>query len=339
MDKNFDVIVATSQFIKMYKENYDLFKPNIIKYFKDKKYINLFYVEMKSNIQFYTLLFNIKNQKINNQDKSILHNRLYRLFYTVFEEYNFYNLINEILNKKLNDEKILYKIFGTPLKTKSQKSQKSQKYFFKDKYMIDDAKVVYRNIKTSICKKKKCKKKFKNILDFGGGNCRIIKELGNLFNLTTKNIHCCDVKDRADKDGIKFKLIVSNKKLPYKNNSFDCILIRKVVSYVRDLDFTLSELSRILSKNGILYIEEYSAINDFDYLICDIQRLSEKYKKNILESRKKYWAKYYDNFELRNILNTHGFNFINESDKFWNISKGLSATNMMWSIYYKNKLI
>jgi len=90
-----------------------------------------------------------------------------------------------------------------------------------------------------------------------------------------------------------------------------------------------------LSKNGIIYIEEYSAINDFDYLICDIQRFSEKYKAYKLETRKKYWVNYYDNFELRNLLENKEFKFINESDKFWNISKGLSATNLMWSVYYK----
>ena len=329
MDKNFDVIVATSRFIKIYKENYDLYKPNIIKYFKDKKYVGRFYVEMKSNKQFYTLLFNIQNQNLNNQDKSILHNRLYRLFYTVISEEDFYTLIKEVLNKKMNDEKVMSKIFGPIKKPKSNSKS------FVDMYVKDDANVVYRNIITSICKNKKCKKNIKNILDFGGGNCRIIKELGNLFKLTKKDIHCCDVKDYADKDGIKYKLIESGKKLPYKDNKFDCIVIRKVISYIQDLDFTINELFRILSKNGIIYIEEYSAINDFDYLICDIQRFSEKYKAYKLETRKKYWVNYYDNFELRNLLENKEFKFINESDKFWNISKGLSATNLMWSVYYK----
>ena len=242
MDKNFDVIVATARFIKIYKENYYLYKPNIMKYFKDKKYIDNFYVEMKSDKQFYTLLFNIQNQKLNNQDKSILHNRLYRLFYTVMSEEYFYKLIKEVLNKKINDEKIMSKIFGPVKKSKSE--YKSSSKSFVDLYIKDDANVVYRNIKTNICKKKKCKKNIKNILDFGGGNCRIIKELGDLFNLTKKNIYCCDVKDYATKDGIKFKLIKSDKKLPYKDGKFDCIVIRKVISYIHDLDFTLNELLR-----------------------------------------------------------------------------------------------
>ena len=336
MNKKFNINNSTKLFIKIYKDNYDLYKSSIIKYFKDKKYIGKFYVEMKSNKQFYTLLFNIKKQKINNQDKSILHNRLYRLFYTIITEEDFYNLIKIVLHKKMNDEKVMSKIFGPIEKLKiNDKSKKSKS--IGTKYIKCDANVIYRNIITSICKNKKCKKKIKNILDFGGRNCRIVKELGNLFNLTKKNIHCCDIKDYSNKNDIQYKLIEYGKKLPYKDNKFDCIIIRKVISYVQDLDFTINELFRILSKNGILYIEEYSAINDFDYLICDIQRFSEKYKVNKLTSIKKYWVNYYDNFELRNILENHGLIFINESNKFWDVSKGLSSTNLMWNIYYKKK--
>lgn len=289
-------------------------------YKKDKKFVNNFYVEMNTNYQIFTLIYNIENQNLNNQNKSILKNRLYRLFYVYIDENEFNKLYYKILNKKLKDVDILLKIFGKPKKIKET---------FKNKYIEMDANMIYNNIKNNT------KINIKNILDFGGGNCKIINKLGILLNLNKKNVHCCDIKNITKLNNITFKLINSNEKLPYKNKQFDCIIIRKVISYINNFDFVIKELYRILKKNGILYIEEYSAINDYDYLICDIQRLFQKYKNNKLSEIENYKVNYLDKFELKNILTSNKFNFIFESDKFWNSSKILSPTNLNWSIYLK----
>ena len=171
----------------------------------------------------------------------------------------------------------------------------------------------------------------------GGGNCKLVKAIGNYFNISNKNIYCCDIEDNVNTKDIKFKLIKENTKLPYKDNQFDCIIVRKVISYIKDLKFILNEWKRILKKKGIIYIQETSSINDFDYLISDIQRMSSMYKNNKMSKKKNYNVKYYDKFELRNIFENNNFKFIKDGDKFWDITKPRSVVNMNWLLFYNNK--
>ncbi len=59
---------------------------------------------------------------------------------------------------------------------------------------------------------------------------------------------------RARSKGIKAKVGDLGKKLPYKSNSFDVIIMCEVIEHIFDTDFLLREIYRIIKKGGFLFI-------------------------------------------------------------------------------------
>ncbi len=58
----------------------------------------------------------------------------------------------------------------------------------------------------------------------------------------------------AKKKGIKVTMSSLEKKLPYKDNTFDLIHSNQVIEHLFDLDLFLSEIYQVLKPNGILII-------------------------------------------------------------------------------------
>lgn len=53
----------------------------------------------------------------------------------------------------------------------------------------------------------------------------------------------------------KYRLDVSQNKLPFKNNFFDVITLHHVLEHITNPSFLLGEIWRVLKRNGILFIE------------------------------------------------------------------------------------
>lgn len=88
-------------------------------------------------------------------------------------------------------------------------------------------------------------------LDFGAGRCLIAKKLKEQFNA---NIECLDVDDLNETD---MKLIVyDGKKIPFKNNTFDTVLIVYVLHHCPDPEESLKEIRRVCKKNGRVIVFE-----------------------------------------------------------------------------------
>lgn len=54
--------------------------------------------------------------------------------------------------------------------------------------------------------------------------------------------------------GIKFLVADANKRLPFRNNNFDKIILTEVLSYLANQEKTLSEINRILKRKGLLIL-------------------------------------------------------------------------------------
>jgi len=109
--------------------------------------------------------------------------------------------------------------------------------------------ILLSNILDNITKNKKIK-----ILDFGcgpGSTINVLKKFGTTYGI--------DIEPRAIKycreKGIKNVLLVKqNKKLPFKNATFDLIACLDVLEHIKNDSSTLNEFSRILNNNGVVII-------------------------------------------------------------------------------------
>ena len=98
-----------------------------------------------------------------------------------------------------------------------------------------------------------------NILDFGCGVGRFIRALRN----RRPDLHAygCDISVSAISlasrvnDNVNYVVNKAEEKLPYKNEFFAKIFIFDVLEHVADVGDILKELSRVLKKDGTLFLQ------------------------------------------------------------------------------------
>ncbi len=104
------------------------------------------------------------------------------------------------------------------------------------------------------------KEKNLNVLDFGCGDARILKKIGDKTWIKT-GVDVSEViinKNRKNIKNIKFDVIVDGKKLPFKKNMFDLIISTDSIEHVYNTKLAFKELSRILKPNGkIIFTTPY----------------------------------------------------------------------------------
>lgn len=202
--------------------------------------------------------------------------------------------------------------------------------------------VIYNNIIEFF---KNINKKYQ-ILDYGCGNCKRIGILGKYLNLNKNKVHGCDIpswsnyggnNNRRGNDFI-FTQITENKKLPFENEQFKLVTSTMVLHHIKNLDFALKELNRIISPNGYLYIEEHTAYDNYDKLICDIEHALFECVQRDESDRfyKDFYSKYYDYLEWNYILNNYGFKLMKIGNyRFnWNIEK-TTPTLKFYAVFKK----
>jgi len=182
------------------------------------------------------------------------------------------------------------------------------------------------------------------ILDYGCGSCKKVGELGKFLKLNKNRIHGCDIESWSnyggDRNGNKFIFtqITENEKLPFENEQFGLVTSTMVLHHIKNLDFALKELHRIISKGGYLYIEEHTAYDNYDKLICDIEHaLYECVRRDESERfYKDFYSKYYDYLEWNYILNNYGFELVKIGNYRynWNIEK-TTPTLKFYAIFKK----
>jgi len=116
--------------------------------------------------------------------------------------------------------------------------------------------MIFRNIYKKLCINK-AKKIFNacgtyvigSVLDVGSGRCYIAKEISKLGN----KVQCLDIKDH-NLTNLPLKLY-DGKKIPFKANSFDTVLICYVLHHADNPIRLLKECARV-SKNRIIVFED-----------------------------------------------------------------------------------
>ena len=89
-----------------------------------------------------------------------------------------------------------------------------------------------------------------NILDIGTGSGHIAQDIGKKCKSTTS----VDINDeRIVKSGFKFKK-VNDEHLPFADNSFDVVISNHVIEHIPNQKVHISEIHRVLKKEGILYL-------------------------------------------------------------------------------------
>lgn len=105
-----------------------------------------------------------------------------------------------------------------------------------------------------------------NVLDIGCGTGIISSNLSKYF----KKVYGVDVVDnRIIKEGYIFKK-VKNEKLLFKNKFFDVIISNQVIEHVNNPEKHLSEIYRVMKKDGICYLatpNKYWPIEPHYYLL------------------------------------------------------------------------
>ena len=88
---------------------------------------------------------------------------------------------------------------------------------------------------------------------------------GNLANLLQpeQNVMSIDISEEAlmtalkKNKAIQTKKFDANKRLPFNNNSFDCIISTHLLYFLKDKENIINEYYRVLKSNGILILTEF----------------------------------------------------------------------------------
>lgn len=136
------------------------------------------------------------------------------------------------------------------------------------------------------------------ILDLGSGE-------GGTTNILSKNnfVVSADIsKTRLLRQLENFQITsivnASASKLPFKDDSFNLITLQDVIEHFSDLNIALSEIHRVISKNGILYLStpnRFSLIN----IIADPHWGLPVVSVLPRESVRKYFLKFFRKDEIK----------------------------------------
>jgi len=121
------------------------------------------------------------------------------------------------------------------------------------------------------------------ILDVGCGYGRTLNEL---YSQGFKNLFGIDFSDkmiaRGKEQFPQLNLnVINNKKIPYEDNSFDSIVLFAVLTCIADDEeqvFLMNEVKRVLSPNGILYINDF-LLNTDERNVKRYEIYEDKYNK------------------------------------------------------------
>ena len=132
---------------------------------------------------------------------------------------------------------------------------------FKPLHNFNPIRISY--LKENITKNLNLKKKDKilsgiKILDIGCGGGLLSEPMSRLgaevFGMDASERNIQVAKIHAKKSGLKIKYLCSSPEKFKTNLKFDVILNMEIIEHVEDVDFFLKSCSRLLKKNGIMFV-------------------------------------------------------------------------------------
>ena len=175
---------------------------------------------------------------------------------------------------------------------------------FKPLHKFNPIRIEY--IKNNVIKEFKIKKKTKpfsnlEILDIGCGGGLLTEPMHRLGGKLTgidasgKNINIAKI--HAKKKGLKINYICSSPENMKPKKKYDVILNMEVVEHVNDLDFFINTSSKLLKKNGIMFIATLNKTLK-SYLFAIV---GAEYILNWLPVGTHDWFKFVEPTKLQNI--------------------------------------
>lgn len=126
------------------------------------------------------------------------------------------------------------------------------------------------------------KKRFKNLLEIGCGSGVFMLQLKQICD----NIYGLDissdiekVKKMLEREDCKVQLTrASVTDLPYRNESFDCVVSMSTLEHIQQLEKAILEIKRVL-KNGGLAVLGFPIANKFTDYLFSLMRAEKEHKK------------------------------------------------------------
>lgn len=193
----------------------------------------------------------------------------------------------------------------------------------------------------------------KKILDIGAGRGRFSYFLKKK-NLDVISFDLCEdmLKSIKEKeDNLEFNLVKGDTcNLPFKNNSFDIILIPQVIAHIFDLDLFVKEIDRISNENCTVILSTgnlYSIIELHDSIINFIK--TRDISNSFFKTDRYYWISnrgfcrdsitdlisLFDNFNFM-IMSIHYSGFLSFIGKY---GKSLEIFTQIWPFKLVSHLI
>ena len=206
---------------------------------------------------------------------------------------------------------------------------------FKPLHKFNPTRIKY--IKENIINNFKLKNKFKplsgiNILDIGCGGGLLSEPMSRMganvtgIDASDKNIKIAKLHSKKNK--LKINYLCSSPEKLKITKKFDVILNMEIVEHVEDIDFFLKSCSKLLKKNGLMFVATINktlksyvfAIVGAEYVLRWLPIGTHEWEKFVKpEDLKKILMKY--NLSL-NKLEGMNFNIIKDE---WSISRDLSV--------------
>jgi len=347
---NFDIFMHNPNFKKQmrcnYNEYFNLAKPE----FSYKKY----YKSYESGEQFKALV------NIAFKYNPVILSRLLELALKRFNP-KLTNIIYKIIISKKKDDEIynqLRKLYHTPI----------NKFYIKKSTDCDGSLPIQEYISRyiTLAQRDRGAIDINKYLDIGCGNGKFCISMGKLLDLKKDEIYGVDLDDFSEQgnwrrskytDKFTFKRIQFDESYPFEDDTFDLISIKMVLHHVKNYEFTLSEMARVLKKDGLIIIIDHESFTYADYMLNDIEHgfylnvfnkntTEENFldlkSKSIYKEKKSIGVhKYYSWVELDYNFRRHGFEYIRKQLFSNNINFSMGASRAyvyMFKLHNKEKI-
>ncbi len=206
---------------------------------------------------------------------------------------------------------------------------------FKPLHKFNPTRIKY--IKENIINNFKLKNKFKpllgiNILDIGCGGGLLSEPMSRMganvtgIDASDKNIKIAKIHSKKNK--LKINYLCSSPEKLKITKKFDVILNMEIVEHVEDIDFFLKSCSKLLKKNGLMFVATINkTLKSYIFAI-----VGAEYVLRWLPIGTHEWEKFVKPGDLKKILMKYGlslnklegmnFNLIKDE---WSISRDLSV--------------
>ncbi len=189
------------------------------------------------------------------------------------------------------------------------------------------------------------------IVDIGGGEGDVIKNIGENLDISSKNLYCVEQNNQWT-EYYKFNnkinyIFWNNHYIDIVDKSIDIVILMVSLHHMNDevLHNTMKNIKRILKPKGIVIIKEHDMYNDDIKYTIDwehhlyhiIRSENEELKKNKL---KKYLNKFVNNYKSKKdydqLFLSYGLKELEELNRQFKPISNIdynNASNLYWKIY------